>query len=211
MNVQARKRFFWWGLSSVYVVLLYLTLPLGRPAITFMRQHLDATQQSYLMYGVFAVAGAGLLVYLLTRIKTLAPQAFVCFIIMGLLYKHEFTTLMTYPEERLHFLEYGVLALMLFKSFSVDFSGIWPYIGAACLGAVIGLGDEGVQYSTKYLPDLFQHLGIDSIDPHQFRRYFGWGDVKLNALGVLYGLALLATVFRNKRTHPTPADCRDQS
>jgi len=169
-----------------------------------MRKYLGPTEQSYLMYSIFAITAAGLLGYLIARFKTFAPQAFICFFLLCLLYKYEFTTLITYPEERLHFLEYGVLALVLFKSFSVDFRGIWPYIGTACAGALVGFGDEGVQYCTIYLPAVFKALGIESIDPATFRRYFGWSDVKINALGVMYGLAFIATVFRNRRMLPVP-------
>lgn len=202
MTEKARQRVRWISICSIFVFVLYATLPLGRPVITFMRRYLDASGQSQLMYGIFSVVAAGGLVYIIARIKTFTPVALVCIILLLRLYYFEFTTLVKYPEERLHFLEYGVLALLLYKAFSIDFKGIWPYVLALVTGSVIGYGDEVVQHCTKYLPALFTMLSITSVDPNAFRRYFGWEDVRINVLGVAYGLLLLITVLQNRRAQP---------
>ncbi|GEM_PF-671752 len=187
----------WWSFTILYVIVLYATLPLGRPVITWMRQNFTHSQQHVIVYSLFGAAALALLIYIFSLRKKLSPLAYVCFIILARLYYLEFTTLIKYPEERLHFLEYGVLACLLHKAFSLSFKGVRPYIYAAILGALLGWGDEGVQHLTKYLPAVFQFLGIENVNPNTFRRYFSWGDVKINAIGVLYGLAFLATVVRN--------------
>ncbi len=192
----------WWCICAAYVLVLYATLPLGRPAITWMRANFSHAQQSVIVYSLLTAAGFSLIIYIFSLRKKLSPLAYVCLIILARLYYLEFTTLVKYPEERLHFLEYGVLACLLYKAFSNSFKGIWPYVFAAVLGALIGWGDEGVQLCTKYLPDVLRFFGIENVHPNTFRRYFGWGDVKINALGVLYGLAFLATVARNRKSLP---------
>jgi len=169
-----------------------------------MRAHLSLAQQSALMFVVLGVAAVALIAYLVSRWKTLSPLAYVCFVLLARLYFFEFNTLVRYPEERLHFLEYGVLAILLHRAFSIDWQkwrprGLWPYVGALVAGALIGWGDEGVQGLTKHLPAVFNFFGIDGVSPLTFRRYFGWGDVYINALGVAYGLAFLATVLRNRQ------------
>jgi hypothetical protein len=200
MTDHRRQRVRWISISSIYVFVLYATLPLGRPVVTFMRSHLDTAEQSLLMYGIFATIGAAFLGYVLFKIRTFTPVALVCLALLLRLYYLEFTTLVTYPEERLHFLEYGLLALLLYKMFSIDFKGIWPYLLALVVGSLIGYGDELVQHCTKFLPAVFRFLGITSVDPNSFRRYFGWEDVRINILGVIYGLVLLITVLQNRRS-----------
>ena len=206
MNPHSRQRVFWWTLCGVYVLVLYATLPLGRPLVTYMRAHLSQVQ-SPLVYGFFGLAFLGIVNYIIFNWKTFRPTAFVSFLVMLRLYLYECHGIQQYPEERLHFLEYGVIAILLHKACSIDLAeiapkGMWPYIGALLLGCLIGLGDEGMQYLTIYIPDVCRYFGV-TVGVNTFRRYFGWGDVWLNVIGVTYGLAFLATVLRNRKT---PAD-----
>lgn len=186
VNAPGTQRLIWWHAVAVYVIVLYATLPLGRPVITFMREHFVPEMQRRIVMGLFAAVGAGLVVYLAAQWRKLSPLAYVCFAFFLRLYWLECSTLMQYPEERLHFIEYGALALLIHRALSIDLKGFAAYAVAFAIGAVIGYGDEGVQWLTRYLPATY-------------RRYFGWNDVALNALGVLYGLGFLATVLRNKR------------
>jgi len=202
MTDHLRQRMRWISISSIYVFVLYATLPLGRPVVTFMRSHLSPSQQSLLMYAIFATVGAAFLGYVLFKIRTFTLTAFVCLALLMGLYYLEFTLLVKYPEERLHFLEYGLLGLLLFKTFSIDFKGLRPYQLTFITGSIIGYGDELVQHCTKYLPGLFSILGITSVDPAAFRRYFGWEDVRINILGVVYGLVLISMVLKNRRSRP---------
>jgi hypothetical protein len=202
MIEKTRQRVRWISICSIYVFVLYATLPLGRPVITFMRQHLDAAGQSMLMYGIFAAVGVACLGYVLFKIRTFTPTALVCLVFLMGMYYLEFSLLIKYPEERLHFLEYGVLALLLYKMYSIDFTGVKPYQLALVTGCIIGYGDEVIQHCTKYLPALFNILGITSVNPNAFRRYFGWEDVRVNVLGVVYGLVLLAMVLQSRRKKP---------
>jgi hypothetical protein len=199
-----RQRVRWICISSIYVFVLYATLPLGRPVVTFMRDHLDKSEQSFLIYTIFATVAAAFLGYVLFKIRTFTPTALVCLALLMGMYYLEFSLLVKYPEERLHFLEYGLLALLLYKTFSIDFKGLRPYQLTFITGGIIGYGDELIQHCTKYLPGLFNILGITSVNPDSFRRYFGWEDVRINILGVVYGLVLISMVLLNRRTRPQP-------
>lgn len=198
MTPRTSPRWFWWSMCGLYVLILYATLPLGRPVIDWLRTHLSLVQQAWLMNAIFTAAAVGLMVWLVRMRRVLSPVAYVCFALLARLLYCEFRFLVVYPEERLHFLQYGALAVLLHKALLCDLRGVWAYAAALVLGALIGLGDEGVQYLTKYIPDLCAWFGV-SVNPLTFRRYFGWSDVALNALGVAYGLAFVATVVRNRR------------
>ncbi|MCX7848422.1 MAG: VanZ family protein [bacterium] len=201
MRGAGRERRAWWLVCAGYVVVLYATLPLGRPVIDWLRGHYSLAQQAWLMNGVFAGVGVLVVVWLISRWRVLSPLAYVYAALLARLLYCEFRFLVVYPEERLHFLEYGVLACLLHRACAIDVRGGWAYAAAMGLGALIGLGDEVVQHLTKYIPDVCAWVGI-AVNPATFRRYFGWSDVALNALGVAYGLAFWAGVVKNRRAAP---------
>lgn len=198
MTPRTSPRWFWWSICGLYVLMLYATLPLGRPVIDWVRTHLSLTQQAWLMNAIFSAAAVAIVVWLVRTRRVRSPAAYVSFALLARLVYCEFRSLVVHPEERLHFLQYGALAVLLYKAVSCDLRGIRTYAAALALGALIGLGDEGVQYLTKYIPDICAWLGV-SVNPLTFRRYFGWNDVALNALGVAYGLAFVITVLRPRR------------
>jgi hypothetical protein len=187
MTARARQRWLWWSICVIFVLVLYATLPLGRPVITWVRGHLTHAQQMGVITGAFAMLAAGCAAYIAVNWRRYTPLAIVCFFVFCRLYWLELQRLQQYPEEQLHFVEYGVLAMLLHRAFAIDLKGLWPYIATLALGALVGLGDECVQGLTKY------------VLPETYRRYFGWSDVRINVIGVVYGLAFYATVLRNRR------------
>lgn len=79
------------------------------------------------------------------------------------------------PQERLHYLGYGVLAVLLYIGFAPGASGygaVWRAgLKALALGSGIGLADELFQIAWP-------------------RRYFDWADVGINAISVALGLVV---------------------
>jgi len=189
---------FWWRLIAVYVVVLYATLPLGRPVITWLRAHFSTSQQIVLTYCLFGVVAGAAAVWLVLHWRQFLLRAWIAGVVLAGVYCYEFKTIVTYPEERLHFLEYGVLAFMLYKAFSFHGRGVWPYLAALVAGSLIGWGDEGVQWLTQFIPDIARLFGC-TVHPLKFRRYYALSDVVLNVKGIAYGLLVLALVFRNRR------------
>jgi len=189
----------WWGICACYTLVLYATLPLGRPVITWARAQLTPAQQQTCTWMLFAAVALALAAYLVSLRRVVRPMAYVCALLLARVYWYELTLLTQYPEERLHFIEYGVLAVLLYCAWRQQLGAGWAYLGAAVTGVLLGAGDEGVQYLTKYIPALVRALGCTWSNPDMFRRYFGWSDVRLNVLGVLYGLAFWMTVVQNRR------------
>jgi len=208
MSADARVRWTRWSIAVGYTLVLYATLPLGRPVITSFREQLSPAQQQQCIDVAFAIVGVTAAGLLLVYHAVLTPRAYVCAAVLARLYYCELTRLRQYPEEQLHFIEYGVLAFLLFRAWTVDLRPAWSYVCAAVLGALIGLGDEGVQNLTKYIPDIARWLGHPLRNPDTFRRYFGWRDVWINVLGVLYGLAGVGLVWRSRRANRLERSCR---
>ena len=199
LSAAADSSRFWWRLIAVYVVVLYVTLPLGRPVINGIRAHFSIGQQIILTYCLFSIIAGAVAVWLVLHWRSFLLRAWIAGVLLAGLYCFEFKTIVKYPEERLHFLEYGVLAFMLHKAFSFHWRGVWPYVAALAAGSLIGWGDEGVQWLTQFIPNVGSLFGC-TIHPLKYRRYYALSDVLLNVKGVAYGLLLLALVFRSRRT-----------
>lgn len=76
------------------------------------------------------------------------------------------------PEETIHFLEYGVLAVLLHRALRPTMPDAWVFVAGALLGSLVGTLDEVIQW----------------ISP---TRFWDWRDLGLNAgAGALVQLAL---------------------
>ena len=76
------------------------------------------------------------------------------------------------PEERIHFLEYGILGILIEKALRIKKRMFLTYFLTFILTVIFGWLDEVIQY---YLPG----------------RFFGWRDVLYNALGGILGVIFI--------------------
>ena len=197
---------FWWRLAVVYVVVLYATLPLGRPVVNWFRSVVPDTRHQFLcVFVILGMVAAALVAGLARQWRRVPPRAWIALVLIACLYAYEFRRMaaeaqsrLAYAEECLHFLEYGVLAWILLNAFSFHWRGAWPYVLTFVLGSLLGWGDEGVQYLTQYIPNVAALFDC-TVDPLKYRRYYSLGDVCLNVKGIGYGLLFLALVVRSRR------------
>jgi VanZ family protein len=115
--------------------------------------------------------------------KHAAPRI-AAFAALGLIYGWLLRYHCRFPAERLHLIEYGLLAFLVLKALLFDFSDAPSYGMAFAFAALFGLMDEGIQY---ILPN----------------RNFEWRDVVTNVLASALGLLVvrLVTRPRSARVH----------
>jgi hypothetical protein len=154
-----------WTAAGAWLLLIYSTLYVARPITEALRER----NLLRLAVGVaFGLAALGVVVW--GRRRPLGWRGWVVVATAGAatLVAASFLRL---PEERLHFVEYGLLAALVHGALSqrqARHVGLWTVM----LTAAAGLGDELIQ---GILPN----------------RYFGWRDVALNAgAGTLVAISL---------------------
>jgi hypothetical protein len=135
-----------------------------------------------------AVAVGALLVALAARVWRLASStdrlllmAAVALYVLGV-------SLLEIPQERLHYMEYGTLAALVYCACRRATSwnpGIWP-AAVVAIAVTIGFG---------YLDEVLQGALWE-------RRYFDWRDVLLNGQAAVLGT--IASVPVERATAPTP-------
>jgi len=155
------------AVTVVYVLSIYATLPLARPLLTFIYGHLERETLGIIM-------NALLLLFIFLSIFCLyyySRRSLLRFALLVLVFSSTFFLAMTYdiPEERFHFLQYGLLGYLIYALFFNRRR--LPEVPALCLVAFIGGSDELVQY---FLPS----------------RVGDMRDVVMNAVAGLSGVAV---------------------
>jgi VanZ family protein len=157
-------------LTICYVGIIYATLPVMRPILNFLKENLDEAFSSGVYVLLFVVA-LGIIVLFLTERR--GWKSFVLlFGILGV--TASILPSIKYPEERVHFLEYAVLGVMLYFALRERIKGRKVFIWIPIIVFFIGLGDEIIQ---GILPN----------------RAYQFTDVVLNFCGGILGELILIT------------------
>jgi len=123
---------------------------------------------------------AGLFVRSLGNSKRRQPLTWALIVLAVLCYAYGFYVV-TIPEERLHFIQYGVLAFLVHRAIREDVKAALPsYLFAFFLTVALGWLDEGIQAVT---PD----------------RFYSLKDVFLNSVSAVLGLFV---TFIGKQKYP---------
>ncbi|WP_457638822.1 VanZ family protein [Persephonella sp.] len=122
--------------TVIYILIIYLTLPIGRYVVNFLYANFGKENLSILI-NILLVVLLGILFYLFRgRLRKLL-------IILPFIVAVIFISL-DRPEERAHFIQYGILGIMAFKLFGVySFKGL---IMSVFFVFVVGAVDELIQW-----------------------------------------------------------------
>ena len=155
------------ALIVAYVLSIYATLPIARPLLTFIYSHLGRETLGVVMNVFLLLFIAGSIFYLCYYSR----RSLLRLAMLVLILSATFLLAMSYeiPEERFHFLQYGLLGYLIYALFFNRKK--LPEVPALCLVVFIGGGDELVQY---FLPNRVGEMR----------------DVVMNAVGGLSGVAV---------------------
>lgn len=170
-------------MSWAYVVLwsgiIFVTVPFVRGASTYVR---DRWGPEVITYGVAAIVilVTVTVVGLLLKRRGTSLGAYAWLIgIGGLIVYLTFALKDGSPEEAVHYVQYGILSLLLFRAFAHRISDYSIYAAVAIAGTIVGMIDETVQWLTP-------------------GRYFGFEDIWLNLTAVALVQIAVATAIRPK-------------
>lgn len=157
----------------LYLGVIYSTLGVIRVVSNALR---DAGVLRLTVAITFAVALAALLVLLGTRGLLKRPRAWLTLLVAGTVYAAVLWQ-MDSPEEKIHFIEYGVVGVLAFFAAPERLTGLRRYVVAGVFTLAAGWLDEGIQ---ALLPS----------------RYYDLRDVAFNATAGVFALCVLAGLRR---------------
>jgi len=169
-----------WALAGFWTVLIYATLYIVRPICEFLKQY---SFFSFVVDAIIVIFLVGVIVFFGKKKYIRRPPTFLLLALVTGLYLLGLK-MISIPEERVHFLEYGILAFLIYQALILDVKGGRAYLWTFILASLIGLGDEGIQH---LLPN----------------RYYQFQDVCLNSFSAALGLALVF-VIRRDTVRPAP-------
>ncbi len=177
MNASRHLRRKYWSYAAGWVICIYSTLYIVRPVCEFLKNN---TPFALLTNASLIGLLVSLSIVLYRKARHQNALAHVLFVLVILAYVDGLGKILN-PEEKIHFLEYGFLAYLVYRAVSIDVRGGHAYLCAFLLTAVFGWIDEGIQH---LLPG----------------RYYQIQDVLLN--GFSAGLGLSWTfLFQQRNKH----------
>jgi len=171
-NLSLRRKY--WILTFAWVGCIYSTLYVVRPICDFLQERTPFT----LVVNTSLILILGLLMIILWRKKRF--QRISSYVLLGfvlLCYGYGIKTLRL-PAEKIHFVQYGLLAFLCFQAIRVDLGKPWAFGAALLLAFILGWIDEGIQH---LLPN----------------RYYEFRDVLLNGWSATLGL-LFTYIFQRE-------------
>jgi len=168
-----RRRY--WSFVLVWIGIIYSTLYIVRPICTFLK---ETTPFPLLINALCIIFLIAVLIVLWKTARAFDPFSY--FILAGILLAYAYgMAAIQYPEEKIHFIEYGILAYLIYRAVRLDKPDFTAYGIAFLLCSILGWIDEGIQH---ILPN----------------RYYQIEDVILNSVSGILGLLLVYVFQRNR-------------
>ncbi len=180
-----RRECLSWFLVIFWSAVIFVSVPYVRAAVDYVRQHWGAAVFTYLVAAcVILVLAATVVLLLKRRQNSLAGHVWLA-AIFGVVIYQIFDLQAGSPVEAVHFLQYGMLSLLLFRAFAHRVRDNSVYAAAAITGSFVGMLDETVQWLTP-------------------GRVFDLADIRLNFTAVALVQIALAAGIRPRRISGWP-------
>ncbi|QFU74493.1 VanZ family protein [Halioglobus maricola] len=158
-----------WALIWSYIFLTYATLPVMRPLLRALKTNVGLESLAILVNASLLLAALGLVLLALRKGVTTTVLA-----LLPLLTIAAIASQLSIAEERMHFLQYGLLGVLVVATGRARTWGLW--LAMLVFVAAVGALDELIQW---WLPN----------------RVGDWRDVAFNSAAGLLGTALGAVLF----------------
>jgi VanZ family protein len=146
------KKFNRWLHVVLCTIIVYLTLPVG-PVI---RDYFYNTfGKLFVIYVVAVILASGLIMALVHIFRRWRQRGFslsqlVWFLVVGYLYWFALRRTFKIPIESIHFVEYGILSLLIFRALVKSYNENFIFFASFLLTALLGMIDEYIQW---FLPN----------------------------------------------------------
>jgi VanZ family protein len=175
-----------WVWVAAWVAFIYLAIPLARSLQVVIRERGGKAAFLWLTFLCFAAA-AGWVVRALVRKQWAArPAQLLVLAAIGGSLSWMTWSLRENPEEAFHFVQYGVLSLLLFRALSHRLQDPSIYVAGVLIGAAFGTFDELIQWGVP-------------------QRYFDYRDIGINVLAVGLVQVALAAGIRPELVRDRPS------
>jgi hypothetical protein len=176
----SRQNKFWsWAYVILWTGVIFVTIPFVREVVVYVSGQWGGEAFTYIVTSVVILVSVATVTLLLKRRQTSVARFAWLLCIAGFVVYQTFELKAGSPAEAIHFLQYGILSLLLYRAFTHRVRDYSIYAAATILGTIIGMIDETIQWLTP-------------------GRHFGLRDIWLNFTAVALVQAALAAGIRPK-------------
>ncbi len=166
-----------WLYAGLWTLVIWSTIPFARAITKFFATHWGR-DQFITITALAAILGAGTaILFVIRQPRAGRWQRALVLAVIGGVFVGVARLKALAPEEALHYLEYGILGVLLYRALTHRIRDPLIYLAALVAGALIGTGDEIIQWLTP-------------------RRIFEYRDIRMNVLGVALALTAIAAGIR---------------
>jgi VanZ family protein len=131
---------------ALCILSIFIIVPIARSVRNFVEKHLSADFFGYSVICVVCIAFLTGIYLLWFRLKIRAFPNYLWFAVIACAYIFFTFKLWERPEEAVHFLEYGLLGLLLFRALRHHIHDKSVYLTAFLIGGLVGIFDEVLQW-----------------------------------------------------------------
>lgn len=142
LKKQRIKKIKDWGILFFYTLFLYISLPF-MPGLWGRFTQKVGNFADYFAAFILGLIGLFIIFYLISRQKDI--HNFVWLAILAFAYAVALRSLKL-PVERVHFVEYGLLSVFVFRALRHDIKNKSVYFCSGVIVFCLGFLDEGIQY-----------------------------------------------------------------
>ncbi len=164
-----------WLFFALWSLVIFVTIPIARTLQGFVEQHLGRQTFTYVVIAVVTLVAVGAILYRIRLSVSTGSSVWLAFI--ALIFIGYTIRLSAAPAEAVHFLEYGVLGLLIYRALTHRVKDVSIYFMALMIGAMVGMMDEAIQWVTP-------------------KRFWGLNDIWLNFFAVGLTQVAIAKGFR---------------
>jgi len=170
-----------WSLAAFYIGFVYSTIPVMPQVWGTLREYTQGTVR-YLGIVLIAAFCLGVVYWVVRRFGARHWGPYLALGLIGVAYAYMLAAYARFPAERLHLVEYGLVAYLLYRALKLDTER--AYALSFILTVLVGAGDECIQW---FLP----------------QRVFELKDIQLNAVSGALGLLMTRFVLESKQPATT--------
>lgn len=166
-----------WALVVAWTAIIYATIPIARRIQTWVTEYWTRDAFSWFVYAAIGLGLIAAWVALRRRATPMTARQGVILFALAAVFAWGTWHLRGNAEEAMHFVQYGVLSLLLFRAYAHRYGDRGAFVCAALMGSLLGAFDEVIQWAVPL-------------------RYFDLRDIVINGasvwliqLGLAAGLA----------------------
>ena len=156
------KQWLSWLYVVVWTLIIYVTIPLARAIQQFVSQEWSRDLFTYVVLAITVCGICGCSDYMSADISRLSrSNYFWLIIIAGFFCGYTIKLGQRNPEEAIHFVQYGVLGILVYRAWSHRLHDTSIYFAAAITCGAIGAIDEFIQWLTPRRVWGFDDIGLN--------------------------------------------------